>query len=345
MALWMVRAGRHGEHEQRFLDTNRVYVTWWGLKYDLSKLASKKQLQELLRKVYPDSGTGKINNHSGQIWEFAQEMMPNDWVVVPSKLKPALHVAEITGPYVFDVTADDPYYHYRDVKWIARDIPRSTFDQDLLLSLGAMMTICRIEKNEAEMRIRQLAASDWKSGSVGGRVKVAIGDGEGADFPVDLARLARDQIAKAIIRKFKGHGLARLVDAILRAQGYVTYVSPEGPDKGIDILAAPGPLGFGNPRLCVQVKSGDGAIDLATLNQLIGSMQNVHAEQGLLVSWGGFKSSVDKEAATQFFRVRLWDQDVLIDELMDHYDKLDEDFRTDLPLKRIWTLSEQSDDE
>jgi restriction system protein len=125
----------------------------------------------------------------------------------------------------------------------------------------------------------------------------------------------------------------------------VTYVSPEGPDKGIDILAAPGPLGFGNPRLCVQVKAGDGAIDLATLNQLIGSMQNVHAEQGLLVSWGGFKSSVDKEAATQFFRVRLWDQDVLIDELMDHYDKLDEDFRTDLPLKRIWTLSEQSDDE
>ena len=28
MALWMVRAGRHGEHEARFLDESRVYLTW-----------------------------------------------------------------------------------------------------------------------------------------------------------------------------------------------------------------------------------------------------------------------------------------------------------------------------
>ena len=34
-------------------------------------------------------------------------------------------------------------------------------------------------------------------------------------------------------------------------------------------------------------------------------MQNVQAEQGLPVSWGGFKNTVDKETATQFFRVRL----------------------------------------
>ena len=44
--------------------------------------------------------------------------------------------------------------------------------------------------------------------------------------------------------------MARLVDAVLRAQGYTTYLSPEGPDKGIDILAAPEPMGFGT-RECV----------------------------------------------------------------------------------------------
>lgn len=26
MALWLVRAGKYGEHEQHFLDTNRVYL-------------------------------------------------------------------------------------------------------------------------------------------------------------------------------------------------------------------------------------------------------------------------------------------------------------------------------
>ena len=88
----------------------------------------------------------------------------------------------------------------------------------------------------------------------------------------------------------------------------------------------------------MQVKSGDTPVDSPTLNQLIGCMQNVQADQGLLVSWGGFKSSVEREITTQFFRVRLWNQDDLIDELLANYDKLDEDVRTDIPLKRIWTV-------
>lgn len=134
--------------------------------------------------------------------------------------------------------------------------------------------------------------------------------------------------------------MARLVDAVLRAQGYTTYLSPEGPDKGIDILAAPEPMGFGEPRVCVQVKSGDSPLDRPTLDQLIGVMQNVQASHGLLVSWGGFKSSIDKEEATQFFRVRLWDQDELIGQILANYERLDEDIRTELPLKRTWLLAQ-----
>src|SRR6516225_7886975 len=92
-------------------------------------------------------------------------------------------------------------------------------------------------------------------------------------------------------------------------------------------------LGFGQPRIVVQVKSSDLPIDRSTVDQLIGTMQNVHAEQGLFVSWGGFKSSVEKETARQFFRVRLWDQNALIDQILENYDKLDEDLRAELPLK------------
>jgi restriction system protein len=74
-------------------------------------------------------------------------------------------------------------------------------------------------------------------------------------------------------------------------------------------------------------------------------MQNVQAEQGLLVAWGGFKTSVDREVSTQFFRVRLWDSDALIDQLLLHYDKLDEDLRTELPLKRVWTVASPDEEE
>lgn len=79
------------------------------------------------------------------------------------------------------------------------------------------------------------------------------------------------------------------------------------------------------------------------LDQLIGVMQNVQASHGLLVSWGGFKSSVDKEKATQFFRVRLWDQADLIGQVLKHYDQLDEAIRVELPLSRIWVLTQEEE--
>ena len=340
MALWLFRAGRQGEYEKRFLDDKRVYVTWEGLRHDPSKLKSKKELLEILVETYPDSKLISLQVHVGQIWPAVREMKPGDWIVLPSKMKAALHIGEITGTYRYDANAEDPFYHYLEVKWFATDVPRSKFDQDLLYSFGAARTICQIQRNEAEARVRAMAKAGWVS-----TLTLPPGDGEPPlDEPIDLERLGRDQIAKLINQKFKGHGLARLVEAILKAQGYTTYLSPPGPDKGIDILAAPGPLGFGNPRLCVQVKSSDAPADSPTLNQLIGAMQNVQADQGLLVSWGGFKSSIDKDIPAQFFRVRLWDQDALIGELLAHYEQLDEDLRSDIPLKRIWTLTIQEED-
>jgi restriction system protein len=53
---------------------------------------------------------------------------------------------------------------------------------------------------------------------------------------------------------------------------------------------------------------------------------------------------VDKEVPTQFFRVRLWDQSTLIDQLLQHYDRLDADLRAELPLKQVWVVS-QADEE
>jgi len=346
MALWLVRAGRHGEHEAKFLADNRLYLTWSELDRDLSKLSSRTELDALLAEVYPDATPALRRNNAGQIWTFSHRMQPGDWVIVPSKSKPVLNVAEITGPYVFQAAAEDAYYHYRAVKWVGRDVPRSTFSQDLLYSLGAIMTICQIERNDAEKRVRAMAAAGWKPEAPSGKVAVgsAAAPEAGETDAVDLEQLARDQIARLIIQRFKGHAMERLVEAVLKAQGYTTYHSPMGADKGVDLLAAPGPLGFGHPRICVQVKSSDSPVDHPTLSQLLGTMHSVQADQGLLVSWGGFKSSVEKETAQHFFRVRLWNQADLVSQILEHYDRLDEEIRAELPLKRIWTVAAQEEE-
>ncbi len=339
MALWLNRAGAQGQHLTKFLEDSRIYLTWGGLDHDLSEVASKADLSTLLREVYPDMGAVKLANHTGQLWRFVHEMQISDWVIVPDKITRSINIAEITGDYTFVPDGPDPYFHFHSVRWVGNDIPRTNFDPDLLYSFGGLMTIYKVERNDAEQRVRAMQSHSWKAPGV---TEHLTADGESA---IDLEELARDDIAKLIVTRFKGHGLARLVEAVLRAQGYTTYRSPEGADKGIDILAGLGPLGFDDPRICVQVKSGDSAIDHPTLNQLIGAMQNVGAPQGLLVSWGGFKPTVRREEPPQFFRVRLWNQQTLVDEILRNYDRLDEDIRAELPLKRIWAVAKGSTEE
>jgi restriction system protein len=340
MSLWLIRAGKGGEYEARFLEEGRAYVTWNGFNHDLSGMKSRDELIAVLSEFYDGTKSKAIQNWSSQIWPFAKVMQPGDWVVLPSKTKAAIHIGEIVGSYQYNPSGPDPFFHFRAVKWFAQDIPRDRFDQDILYSFGAFLTICRIERNDAEQRVRDMAANGWRVPT--SRSQAGLVDdnaAEGATAP-DIERFSKDEITKFITQKYSGHGLARLVEAVLRAKGFLTHRSPEGPDRGIDLLASAGALGFESPKICVQVKSGDTPVDRPTLDQLIGAMQNVGADAGLLVSWSGFKTSVDRERPAQFFRVRLWDQDDLVSELLENYEKLDEELKAEMPLKRVWALAQ-----
>lgn len=343
MALWLVRAGKYGEHENRFLEDHRIYLTWGGLtETNLSVAKDYDGIKLLMQQRFPEEPVRRLGNWSGQVWAFAVAMKPGDLVVVPSKASPTIAVGEVTGQYTFDASQPETYRHWRSVKWLKTAVPRSAFDQDLLYSMGAFLTICEIRRNDAEKRIRAMAAKGWESGVAELKPADAIVPSDAAPtdaVETDLEQLARDAIAKLVIQKFKGHGMARLVEAILRAQGLETFRSPEGPDKGIDILAAGGAFGFERPRICVQVKSSDAPTDRPEFTQLIGAMQSVGAEQGLFVAWGGFKPTVLREVPAQFFKVRLWNENDLIEQLLAHYDKLDADIRAELPLKRVWMVA------
>lgn len=347
MSLWLIRAGSNGEYEHRFFSENRIFFNWGGLLTDLGKLSDLESFYKAFTETYPDFKKGRVQNNARQAMQFAKLMQPGDWVALPSKFNPTIHFGKITGSYEYDPKAEDRYQHSRKVEWFAPDVPRDRFDQDILYSLGAFLTVCRIQRNNAEERIKEMASNAWQ---VPGHSKATLGtgsedlDADETSAAVDIEQTAMDQISKLILAKFKGHGLASLVKAILQAQGYTVHQPPQGPDKGVDLLAAPGPLGFGHPRICVQVKSTDSPIEQEVLDRLVGTMNNVRADHGLLVSWGGFKQSVERERATQFFRVRLWNRNDLIENLLTHYDALDEDLRSELPLKRIWTITNQGEE-
>ncbi len=343
MALWLVRAGKYGEHETRFFADGRAYLTWGGTEdTDLSAVKDYDGIKQLFSGLYADEKLKTRINWASQVAPFVFSIKAGDWVVVPRKHTPALAFGVVEKAYAYNPKADEAYRHSLKVKWLDTEVPRTAFDQDLLYSFGAFMTVCQITRNNAEARVRAMAADGWKAPSVVSQIR-PVGESDDPSVAIDIERFTRDQITHLIGTRFKGHRMAALVEAILVAQGFQTHLSPPGPDQGLDILASSGVLGFAEPRICVQVKSQDTPCERAVLDALGGVMKKVNATHGLLVCWGGFKSSIDKEAAQQFFHVRLWDADDLIDSMLAVYDKLDAGIRADLPLKQVWVLADAGD--
>lgn len=268
-------------------------------------------------------------------------------MVLPSKKQPVIYIGRITSTYVHQPAGPEPFFHYHEVDWFGKEIPRSNFGQDLLYSFGAFMTICRIRRNNALARVQAMFKNGWQpettaslaksaDNTLGSAGQTVLDDDDSPD--VDLVQIAGQQVIRLIESKYKGHALTTLIAAILRAQGYTVWQSPEGADGGADILASSGNMGLGSERICVEVKSGTGTVDRPTVDKLLGAMTKFNADHGLFVAWGGFKQNVQKELASSFFKLRLWTQDDVLNALFAVYDDLDEDIRAALPLQKTWTV-------
>lgn len=338
MTLWLVRAGRFGEREQSAIEKNLAIIGWEALP-DLSKINNRDELTDLLSTIYPNEQKKTLINWESQLWPFVKLMQIGDLVAMPLKHRTIIKFGYVAGDYKYEPANPIGFKHTRPVNWM-HDIPRNQIEQDLLYSFGSAMTVCKIHRNDAENRIKAILSGKPKTTTA---PPVAGPDSEIEDS-LDLEQFARDQITDTITQTFKGHKLAHLTAAVLQAQGYKLRISPEGPDGGVDIIAGKGPLGFESPRLVVQVKSGDSPVNVKTFRELNGVMDAFSAESGLIVAWGGFQGQVEKEAARQYFKIRLWDANDLVQMIQENYDNLPEDIQTELPLKRIWILMPQAEE-
>lgn len=337
MAVWLIRAGKHGEDEAVALDKGLAIIGWREMP-GVSGVSSYEEMKAKQAEHYPNASPKNVINNAAQIWAFAHRIEKGDIAVLPLKTRSAIAIGKVTGDYEY---RDGRHVH--TVDWVRDDVPRTDVGQDLLFSLGACMTVCQIKRNNAEERFKAIMAGQSDPNLNKGKAKAEsktptdVDIGVEEDGLVDLEEQGFDQIRMIIESKFKGHGLARLVEAILNAQGYQTYRSPEGPDGGVDLLAGYGPMGFEQPCICVQVKSG-GVQNDSAVRELGGVMSRMGAEQGLFVSWDGFTKTADQNIKELFFKVRLWDDKKLMSNLLANYEKMPEQIQAELPLKRIWVV-------
>jgi restriction system protein len=343
--VYLARAGGSGEDENYALD-HSVAIVGFNEYPSLASAKDYDDILELVKAAKPELKPRAAGNYAGQLWAFALAMKEGDIVVLPRKLTSQVALGRVTGPYKY-AQVGGVWRHVRPVEWVRTDVPRTVFGQDLLHSFGAFMTVCNIARNQADQRVVAVLAGKPDPGFIsapGKTTKPELVAGDDDAVGHDLALAAHDQIVAHIQSRFHGHALANLVNAVLRADGWTTKLSPPGPDGGVDILAGRGTLGLDAPRLCVQVKSQNSPADVTVYRALQGSMQSFKAEQGLLVCWGGFNKVVLNEAKQGHFTVRLWDSRDLVEAIYRTYESLPAEIQAELPLKRAWMLVQEGDE-
>jgi restriction system protein len=341
--VFMVRGGANGEYEEYALEHGIALIGFQEVPA-LDAATDYDGILKLVNQAQPGLKPRAAGNYAGQLWAFAIAMKEGDIVAMPRKLTSQVALGRVAGPYQF-LKIDDKKRHTRAVKWIRPDVPRSVFEQDLLNSFGAFMTVCAIKRNDAERRVAAVLEGKPDPGMPAASNEAATNPPEAGPVVTDLAQAAHDRIVAHILEHFKEHAMAKLVDAVLQADGWVTKVSPPGPDGGVDILAGRGYLGLDAPRLCVQVKSQNSPIDVNVLRALLGTMKTFDAGQGLLVGWGGFTKAAAQEAKQGYFAVRLWESRDLVEAIYRTYEQLQAEIQAELPLKKVWVLVEEESEE
>ena len=126
-----------------------------------------------------------------------------------------------------------------------------------------------------------------------------------------------------------------LVAALLKAMGYyIQSVAPRGKDGGIDIVAYVDPLGAQIPRIKVQVKhKPDTAIPASDVRALLGILKA--GDIALFVTSGTYSTDAKQAASGGNNFIRLIDGDEFIQMWQEYYDKMSDDDKNMLPLKRI----------
>ena len=126
-----------------------------------------------------------------------------------------------------------------------------------------------------------------------------------------------------------------IVAALLKAMGYyIQSVAPRGKDGGIDIVAYVDPLGAQTPRIKVQVKhKPETAIPASDVRALLGILKA--GDIALFVTSGSYSADAKQAASGSNNFIRLIDGDEFIQMWQDYYDKMSDEDKNMLPLKRI----------
>jgi restriction system protein len=322
--VWGIHAGAAGQGNTLFLKKNLIAVGWRQMGNLAELQADRESFKTRLAEAFPRTKKGAVPVHAGVLYRFVHEMQVGDLVVYPSKVDRQVHIGIIEGDYQYSPNLDQEYCHNRAVKW-GKAAPRTTFTQGALYEIGSAVTLFLVRSYAQEF----LAVYEGKSIPD----LLTLEDETIAYVIADIEQNTRDYILKRISQQLKGHPFAHFIAHLLEQMGYQTRVSPEGPDRGIDIIAHKDELGFEPPIVKVQVKSTDGSTGDPDVAALYGKVST--GEFGLFITLGSFTRQA-KNFAEGKSNLRLIDGDELVNLVLQHYEEFDSKYKGLLPLRQVY---------
>ncbi len=324
-AVWLVRAGRRGRYASDFVSRGLVAIGWPAVG-DLTG-RERADLVQAVRREYGDKGAP---GNAGMLWRFANEMAVGDLVLTPDAETRELHAGRIVGAYRFDTGALlDEYPNVRAVEWT------TVFDRDelpkrILYQLGTLLTVSTPTSQEP---LRAFLLGEEASPRDLGLDDEAPDEDEAVDL-YDELRAQTSELIRTQVAELDAYQTQDLVAGILRAMGYYTQVAPEGADGGIDIVASKDALAVETPVVKLQVTARPNPRSRPAEVRALAGLVTPPDERGLFVSTGGFTR--DAESDARMTRIGLIGMDRLVELLIEHYERLDQDTKSLVPLRRLW---------
>ncbi len=277
---------------------------------------SREQIREQVKQRRPDAKPRQISADTGSLYRFANELQIDDRVITSVEDRQYL-IGMITSDYTY-VESHPVHPHQLSVAWHS-SVRRDDLTPALKKSLGRQ-TVSNISHHEAEIGLLLGGQSGQKE------IDVAEID------PSRVDAKARRHILEHIVRTFPGHDFEQVVAEVLRAMGLEVDEHGPGPDGGVDLIARHGHFNF--EQIIVQVKNHAGPVGNSDVRNLRGTRES---GKKLFVSAHGYTQDAQKLADSDI-NLELLSGLQLVDLLIEHYDKLSEDFRKAIPLRQVFLL-------
>jgi len=311
--VWCVRAGS-GKYASQFVQGGYAGIAF-GITSDVSRLASREELDAAYRKAHPDEKSKLvIGQQVGQMARFLLDMQEGDYILTPDTDNPTLYYGYLLpeAPYV-DPSNDSPYPIRRRVEWkgtILRDQLSVPFQN----TIRSTLTVFAISQREEFLTV------------IGKGERKAI-----ASNAYDSYKGVLDQILQLTPNEFE-----ILVGYLLTAVGFDgSQVTGKPGDGGVDATGILSVAGLAEMKIYVQAKryKSDGVVRTRDVKELRSSIPN--GAQGGFITTANFpKAAFGIANDPGFPHIGLINGHQLVDLLVEHWDDIPQEFQERLGLKK-----------